>query len=225
MPLKTDTVDTKTPFSTLIRTATEQQHNEAEHSTFMRDMLTGNLGVQAFYRYTAQLWFVYDALEKHSAALAADPVAGPFVRSELDRLAAIELDLAYLGGPNWRDELVALPSTAAYAARVEECARTWPAGYVVHHYTRYLGDLSGGQVIRGTAEKLWDLPKKGDGVRFYVFDAITNPAAFKRDYRENLDRMPIDGPEVDRVLDEARLAFTMNTTMFQELGAEFSARN
>ncbi|QLY31392.1 heme oxygenase (biliverdin-producing) [Nocardia huaxiensis] len=218
-------LDIDTPFSTLIRTATEQQHNEAEHSTFMRDLLTGKLGVQAFYRYTSQLWFVYDALEKHSAQLAQDPVAGPFVRSELDRLAALELDLAYLGGPNWRDELSALPSTSAYAARIEECARTFPAGYIAHHYTRYLGDLSGGQVIRGTAEKLWDLPKKGDGVRFYVFDGISNPAAFKREYRESLDRLPLAGDDVERVLDEARLAFTMNTNLFQELGAEFSARN
>lgn len=218
-----DTTDTTTPFSTLIRTATEQQHNEAEHSTFMRDMLGGQLGVEAFYRYTAQLWFVYAALEKHSAALASDPVAGPFVRPELERLQSLETDLAHLGGENWRDGLTALPSTAAYAARIDECAQTWPAGYVVHHYTRYLGDLSGGQVIRGTAEKLWGLPKKGDGVRFYVFDEISNPAAFKREYRESLDRLPVAGPEVERVLDEARHAFTLNTNLFRELGAEFAA--
>ncbi|WP_282786097.1 biliverdin-producing heme oxygenase [Nocardia sp. CC201C] len=215
-------LDTATPFSTLIRTATEQQHTEAEHSSFMRDMLTGTLGVRAFYRYTAQLWFVYEALERHSADLAADPVAGPFVRPELARLAALETDLAHLGGPDWRDDLRPLPSTRAYADRIAECARDWPAGYVVHHYTRYLGDLSGGQVIRGTAEKLWDLPKKGDGVRFYVFDRIGNPAAFKREYRELLDALPIGGDDTERVLDEARRAFAMNTDMFGELAEEFA---
>lgn len=218
-------LDIATPFSTRIRTATEQQHNEAEHSSFMRDMLTGTLGVQAFYRYTAQLWFVYDALEKHSAELATDPVAGPFVRPELARLASLEIDLAHLGGAGWRDELRPLPSTLAYAERVADCARNWPGGYVVHHYTRYLGDLSGGQVIRGTAEKLWDLPKKGDGVRFYVFDEISNPAAFKREYRELLDGLPLDGDETERVLDEARLAFSMNTDLFGELAAEFRDRD
>ncbi|MCP9619357.1 biliverdin-producing heme oxygenase, partial [Nocardia otitidiscaviarum] len=90
------------------------------------------------------------------------------------------------------------------------------------HYTRYLGDLSGGQVIRGTAEKLWDLPKKGDGVRFYVFDRIGNPAAFKREYRELLDALPIGGDDTERVLDEARRAFAMNTDMFGELAEEFA---
>ncbi|WP_306363865.1 heme oxygenase (biliverdin-producing) [Nocardia sp. CC227C] len=217
-------LDTATPFSTLIRTATERQHAEAEHSSFMRDMLTGTFGVRAFYRYTAQLWFVYDALERHSADLAADSVAGPFVRPELARLAALETDLAHLGGPDWHADLRPLPSTRAYAERIAECARDWSAGYVVHHYTRYLGDLSGGQVIRGTAEKLWGLPKKGDGVRFYVFDRIPNPAAFKREYRELLDALPIGGDETERVLDEARRAFAMNTDMFGELAEEF-ARN
>ncbi|WP_280358392.1 heme oxygenase (biliverdin-producing) [Nocardia otitidiscaviarum] len=215
-------LDTATPFSTLIRTATEQQHTEAEHSSFMRDMLTGTLGVRAFYRYTAQLWFVYDALERHSADLATDAVAGPFVRPELARLAALEADLAHLGGPNWRDDLRPLASTRTYADRIAECARDWSAGYVVHHYTRYLGDLSGGQVIRGTAEKLWGLPKKGDGVRFYVFDQIPNPAAFKREYRELLDALPIGSDETERVLDEARRAFAMNTDMFGELAEEFA---
>ncbi|MBF6236278.1 biliverdin-producing heme oxygenase [Nocardia otitidiscaviarum] len=215
-------LDTATPFSTLIRTATEQQHTEAEHSSFMRDMLTGTLGVRAFYRYTAQLWFVYDALERHSTDLATDAVAGPFVRPELARLAALEADLAHLGGPNWRDDLRPLASTRTYADRIAECARDWSAGYVVHHYTRYLGDLSGGQVIRGTAEKLWGLPKKGDGVRFYVFDQIPNPAAFKREYRELLDALPIGSDETERVLDEARRAFAMNTDMFGELAEEFA---
>ncbi|GAB4582659.1 biliverdin-producing heme oxygenase [Nocardia sp. IFM 10818] len=223
MSMQADSTDTGTPFSTLIRTATERQHEEAEHSTFMRDLLGGALGVEAFYRYTAQLWFVYAALEKHSAELAENPVAGPFIRPELARLQSLEADLAHLGGAGWRDELTALPATAAYAARIEECARSFPAGYVAHHYTRYLGDLSGGQVIRGTAEKLWDLPKKGDGVRFYVFDGISNPAAFKREYREQLDQLPVGGPEVEQVLDEARLAFTLNTEVFRELGAEFAA--
>ncbi|MGV9679894.1 biliverdin-producing heme oxygenase [Nocardia sp. NPDC003482] len=212
------------PFSTQIRTETERQHAEAENSSFMSDMLGGALGVEAFYRYTGQLWHVYRALEERWETLAGDPVAGPFVRPELARLARLEEDLAHLGGANWRAEIDPLPSTATYAARIEECARTWPAGYVAHHYTRYLGDLSGGQVIRGTAEKLWQLPKRGDGVRFYVFDRIPNPAAFKREYRSLLDRLAVDDLEKQRVLGECRRAFDLNTAMFAELGDEFAVR-
>ncbi|EPH43466.1 biliverdin-producing heme oxygenase [Streptomyces aurantiacus] len=211
-------------FSTLIRTASHAQHTEAESSTFMGDLLGGRLGVDAFARYTEQLWFVYRALEDGAQALRDDPVAGPFLRPELLRVAELERDLAHLRGEGWRAGLTALPATAAYAARVEECARTWPGGYVAHHYTRYLGDLSGGQIIRGKAEKTWGFDRKGDGVRFYVFEGIPNPAAFKRSYRELLDGLDVVVPdelEKQRIVDECKRAFSLNTALFRELGAEF----
>jgi len=208
-------------FSTLIRTASHEQHVEAETSTFMSDLLGGRLGVDAYARYTEQLWFVYEALESGAPGLAADPVAGPFVQPELFRLPSLERDLAHLRGPGWRSTLTALPATRAYADRVAECARTWPSGYVAHHYTRYLGDLSGGQIIRGRAEKTWGFARKGDGVRFYVFEGVPNPAAFKRGYRELLDAVPADELEKQRVVSECKRAFTLNTDVFRALGEEF----
>ncbi|UUU34383.1 biliverdin-producing heme oxygenase [Streptomyces sp. CA-210063] len=210
-----------TAFSTLIRTASHEQHTEAESTTFMADMLGGKLGVEAYTRYTEQLWFVYEALESAAPALADDPVAGPFIQPELMRLTALERDLAHLRGPGWRATLTALPATEAYAARVAECARTWSGGYVAHHYTRYLGDLSGGQIIRDRAEKTWGFAKKGDGVRFYVFEDIANPAAFKRGYRELLDRVRADDLERQRIVGECKRAFALNTAVFLALGEEF----
>ena len=208
-------------FSTLIRTATHEQHREAETATFMGDLLGGRLGVAAYARYTEQLWFVYEALESTTERLAADPVAGPFIQPELRRLTALERDLAHLRGPDWRAGLDALPETRAYADRIRECAEDWPGGYVAHHYTRYLGDLSGGQIIRDRAERTWGFDKKGDGVRFYVFENITNPAAFKRSYRELLDGIPMDDLDRQRVAGECRRAFALNTAVFRALGEEF----
>ncbi|MFI8004591.1 heme oxygenase (biliverdin-producing) [Streptomyces sp. NPDC086010] len=216
-----DPTATTTPFSTLIRTASHEQHTEAETSPFMGDMLGGRLGVDAYTRYTQQLWFVYRALEDGARSLREDPVAGPFIRPELMRAAELERDLTHLSGEGWRDGLEPLPATAAYAARVAHCAREWPGGYVAHHYTRYLGDLSGGQIIRGTAEKTWGFARKGDGVRFYVFEQIPNPAAFKRDYRELLDAVDADDLEKQRIVDECKRAFALNTAVFRELGQVF----
>ncbi|MBT2511009.1 biliverdin-producing heme oxygenase [Streptomyces sp. ISL-98] len=212
---------TTTPFSTLIRVASHEQHTEAETSTFMSDMLGGRLSVDAYARYTEQLWFVYRALEDAAESLRGDPVAGPFIRPELMRAAELERDLAHLRGENWREGLEPLPATAAYARRVTECARSWPAGYVAHHYTRYLGDLSGGQIIRDKAEKTWGFERKGDGVRFYVFESIPNPAAFKRTYRELLDQVNADDLEKQRIIDECKRAFDFNGAVFRELGGEF----
>ncbi|MFJ5267182.1 heme oxygenase (biliverdin-producing) [Streptomyces sp. NPDC088358] len=209
------------PFSTLIRTASHEQHVEAETSTFMSDLLGGRLGVDAYARYTEQLWFVYEALEADAGTLAADPVAGPFIQPALLRRAALERDLTHLRGADWRSTLTALPATEAYAARVAECARAWPGGYIAHHYTRYLGDLSGGQIIRDRAERTWGFARKGDGVRFYVFEDIANPAAFKRGYRELLDAVPADDLERQRIIAECRRAFALNTAVFGALGEEF----
>ncbi|QIS11958.1 heme oxygenase (biliverdin-producing) [Nocardia arthritidis] len=214
-----DTLTETVPFSTLLRTATEQQHSDAENSSFVGDLLGGKLGIDAYIALSGQLWFVYRALEANSARLAANTVAAPFIRAELARTPELERDLAHLAGPDWRAELTPLPATAAYAARIEECARDWPAGFIAHHYTRYLGDLSGGQIIRGSAEKQWNLPKRGDGVRFYVFENIGNPAAFKREYREALDNLRFDAAEQGRVLEEAQRAFAFNAAVFQELTA------
>ncbi|MFF7973931.1 biliverdin-producing heme oxygenase [Streptomyces sp. NPDC007905] len=209
------------PFSTVIRTASHERHVEAETSTFMSDLLGGRLGVAAYARYTEQLWFVYEALESATERLAADPVAGPFIRPELLRLPALERDLAHLRGPRWRSGLSALSATRAYADRIRECAERWPGGYVAHHYTRYLGDLSGGQIIRDRAERTWGFAKKGDGVRFYVFEGISNPAAFKRSYRELLDAVEADELDRQRIVAECRRAFALNTGVFQALGEEF----
>lgn len=206
-----------TPFSTLIRTASHAQHEEVNHSSFMSDLLDGRLGIEAFTRLTGQLWFVYQALEESADALRPDPVAGPFIRPELMRTPELERDLTRLAGDGWRAGLEPLPSTAAYCARIREVARLWPAGYVAHHYTRYLGDLSGGQVIRSLAERRWGIDRRGDGVRFYVFAGIGNPAAFKRAYRGWLDALPVEDAEKERVIEECRRAFGHNGEMLAEL--------
>ncbi|SNT60264.1 biliverdin-producing heme oxygenase [Actinacidiphila glaucinigra] len=209
------------PFSAVIRAASQDRHTEAENAPFIGNLLGGRFGVDAYARYTEQLFFVYRALEEAAGRLAQDPVAGPFLQPELMRVAALERDLRHLQGDEWRERAAPLPATRRYAERIAEVAATWPAGYVAHHYTRYLGDLSGGQVIRGIAERTWGLEHKGDGVRLYVFDGIDNPAAFKRRYRALLDSLPVDELEKQRVVEECRHAFALNSAVFADLDALF----
>ncbi|MBY8876402.1 biliverdin-producing heme oxygenase [Actinacidiphila acidipaludis] len=208
---------TSPPFSAVLRAASQDRHTQAETTAFMADLVTGRLGLPAFARYTEQLWFVYRALEEGAARLAGDPVAGPFLRPALLRVPALEADLGHLLGPGWRERATALPATARHAARITELAATWPAGYVAHHYTRYLGDLAGGQVIRAAAERAYGLVPRGDGVRFYVFDGIPNPAAFRRQYRAALDALPIGPAEAGRVVAECRSAFALTTALLTAL--------
>uniref|UniRef100_UPI003A8B6D73 biliverdin-producing heme oxygenase n=1 Tax=Streptomyces sp. Agncl-13 TaxID=3400628 RepID=UPI003A8B6D73 len=73
----------------------------------------------------------------------------------------------------------------------------------------------------GRAERTWGFARRGDGVRFYVFEGIGNPAAFKRGYRERLDSMPVDELEKQRIVAECKKAFALNTGVFRALGDEF----
>jgi heme oxygenase len=87
---------------------------------------------------------------------------------------------------------------------------------VGHHYTRYIGDLSGGQILKNIAQKAMNLGEH-DGLRFYEFDAIPDEKGFKTNYRSVLDNLPIDQAMADRIVGEANEAFHCNMKMFQEL--------
>jgi heme oxygenase len=203
-----------------VRTVTRDDHAAAESTPFVTELMAGRLTVSAYARLASQHYFIYEALEEGGAALADDPAAAPFVALDLDRLPAIRRDLAFLLGPAWRAHFEPLPATAGYASRLREVAREgWAAGYVAHHYTRYLGDLSGGQLIRRALERGYGL---GDeGTAFYAFPGIA-AGAVKRRYRELLDAAPWDEPERDRFVAEVSLAFRLNKAVFDELASAVS---
>lgn len=56
-----------------------------------------------------------------------------------------------------------------------------------------------------------------NGIGFYLFDDIADPAAFKDVYREQLDAAPWDDAERERVIDEVLLAYRFNTELFEDL--------
>jgi heme oxygenase len=147
--------------------------------------------------------------------MSADPVAAPFISERLTRLPALEADLEFLVGPDWADSIHPLPTTERYVARIEEVGSTWPGGFIAHHYTRYLGDLSGGIFIGRIMQRRFGF--ETNGVGFYVFDDIADPRAFKDVYREQLDAAPWDDEERERVVDEVLRAYQFNTDLFQDL--------
>ena len=204
-------------FSRRLRSATWQEHRSAESGAFMRALFAGALPLPAFAALTTQLYFVYAELERVAAAMRADPQAGPFLTPDLDRVPAIETDLAYFHGPGWRRAITPGPAAHADARRVAATAG-WPGGLVAHHYTRYLGDLSGGRDIARAAAGAYGLT--GPGLGFYRFTAIADPVAFKDAYRARLDGLAAGDPaERDRIVAEAREAYRLNLALLDELAA------
>lgn len=211
-----ETVIVPTRFSEQIRAATWGDHGKAEHASYMDELTGGRLTQYEYAEMVVQMWFVYGALERSGAALAADPAVAPFLDPALLRTAALEADLEVLLGEDWRADATPTVETEAYVARLEEVA-SWPGGFVAHHYTRYMGDLSGGQFIGRLVSRLYELTPEA-GAAFYDFAAIDDAKAFKEIYRERLDAAPFDDAERLRVIDEIHAAYAFNTELLVGLG-------
>ena len=206
---------TVVPFSQALRERTWSSHGESEGASFMSDLMTGK-GTKADYiALVAQHFFIYQALEAAAARMSNDPVAVQFISPQLTRLPAITEDLRFLIGDNWLDVIEPLPTTVRYVDRLETVASTWAGGFIAHHYTRYLGDLSGGQVIRSLMQRQFGF--ETNGVGFYLFDQIAKPKQFKETYREQLDAVGWAPEERDRVIDEVLIAYAFNTELFEDL--------
>ena len=91
-----------------------------------------------------------------------------------------------------------------------------PELLIAHLYTRYLGDLSGGQILKGIAQRGMNL-SDGEGTAFYEFEEIPDEKQFKATYRQRLDELPINETTANQIVDEANAAFGMNMKLFQEL--------
>jgi heme oxygenase len=102
-----------------------------------------------------------------------------------------------------------------------EVGSTWPGGYVAHAYTRYLGDLSGGQFIGRRVEEHFGFDG-APGASFYRFELVPDPAAFRAEWRTRLDVAPWDTDEQQRIIDEVVLAYGFNAAVFAELAAEWT---
>lgn len=215
----TTVADTARPFSARLREDTLEDHERAESAPFISAYLAGHVPLAGYTALQGQLWFLYEALETAAPSLRGDPVVGPFLDPRLDRLPSLEADLRALIGDDWRDRLEPGVATRDHAARIREVAGTWPAGYVAHHYIRYLGDLSGGRVLGARARKHYDLTD--EGVRFYRFEGIESPREVKDHYRRLLDEAPWAPDEQERIVEEARAGFRLAGAMFDELGRMF----
>lgn len=209
------------PLSTKIRERSQAAHSDSEGSGFMASLLKGQRSRDDYVALVAQHYFIYRALEAATDRMRRDPVASTFISDRLTRLPALEADLEFLVGPDWREQITPLPATARYAERIEQVGSVWAGGFVAHHYTRYLGDLSGGIHIGRVIRRQFGFDTDGSG--FYVFADIADPAEFKNVYRSQLDAAPWSEDEHERVIDEVLLAYRFNTEVFEQLNTDHAA--
>ena len=200
--------------SARLRAGTRADHDAAQGSGFLDRLAAGDLPQAAYADLAAQHYFIYETLERAGGAMRHHPVAGAFVSAELIRLPSLRADLAHLIGPDWQDHIRAHPATVEYCERLRAVAFDRASAFVAHHYTRYLGDLSGGQYLGPAIAKAYGL--NGDGHRFFIFDGV-RPAAFRAAYRERLDRIDWSIEDEEAFMAEVSEAYRLNIAVLAAL--------
>ena len=202
--------------ATKLREGTKKAHTMAENVGFVKCFLKGVVEKNSYRKLVANLYFVYSAMEEEMERHKQHPIISKVTFPELNRKVSLEEDLYFYYGTNWREQVAPSEAGQAYLNRIREVSNTAPELLVGHFYTRYLGDLSGGQILKGIAQRAMNLAD-GNGTAFYEFDSIPDEKAFKVKYRQAMDELPIDEATADRIVNEANDAFGMNMKMFNEL--------
>jgi heme oxygenase len=202
--------------ATMLREGTKKSHTMAENVGFVKCFLKGVVEKKSYRKLVANLYFVYSTMEEEMERLKDHTIVSKIYFPELNRQHSLEKDLYFYYGPNWREEATLSQAGKAYVERIREVAKSEPELLVGHSYTRYLGDLSGGQILKKISQRAMNLAD-GEGSAFYEFKDIPDEKAFKDQYRQTMNELPIDQETAQRIVDEANAAFGMNMKMFQEL--------
>ena len=198
-----------------LKEGTKKSHSAAENTKFVASFLRGVLDPKQYRQLLTNFYYVYDTMEQRIRE-TEDPLVKAIKSEALERKEALELDLEYYYGPTWKDEQIPSEACNTYCYRINEVAEKDPYLLIAHHYTRYIGDLSGGQVLKEITQRVLQ-PPVGKGLNFYEFPSIQNAKDFKNNYRAVLDNLDVDQSQINNLIAEANYAFRLNMYMFEEI--------
>ena len=211
-PDQAASIDAPPPgFGAMLRARTGAVHREAERTGFIADLIRGRATREGYALYLRSLVPVYDALETALAAATAAPFA-PFKHAGLHRGAALRADLAAIAGAGWAG--VSVPSEAQAYAR-DVAAAAGGIRLLAHAYARYLGDLSGGQILKPVLARTLGLAPEALAV--YDFPGLPSIEAHRTAIRTALDM--VDAASAEAVAAEAVSAFRHNIAVSRAVQA------
>lgn len=186
---------------------TKTLHVEAERSGVISDLLRGEASRDGYILLQRNLLPAYQALERGLERHRATPSLSALTKYRLERSPALEADLIALCGGSFA-AIPLLPEGEAYAQRIDACADGDGARLIAHAYTRYLGDLNGGQILKRLLMKKPGL--RAAEVSFYDFPDYDDLPTLKSDYRDALDQAGTLVADPQAVIDEGKVAFQLN---------------
>ncbi|XP_028841520.1 heme oxygenase 1a [Denticeps clupeoides] len=200
-----------------IKAATKDSHVRAENTALMQNYQKGQITLPQYKLLLCSLYEIYKAMEEELDKNLSHPGVAPiYFPQELARLEALERDLGYFFGPEWQKRITVPAATHIYTQRLRKIGKENPKLLVAHAYTRYLGDLSGGQVLGRITQKAMGL-KDDRGVSFFSFPGVPSPNRFKQLYRSRMNSIELSKEEREEMLEEAVRAFELNIKVFNDL--------
>jgi heme oxygenase len=204
-----------------LRLETRDLHVLSERSGVMSRLLRGQLGRADYVALVHNLHAIYAALEAGLQRHRDLPALAVLGAPGLYREAALAADLDALCGPGWRARPLAA-ATQAYVQRLRALADGDTLLLAAHAYVRYLGDLNGGQMLKRLVAPSLAAAEGGastDALRFYDFGDEDQVLAQRQAFRDGLARIAVDNATANRLVAEARWAFTQHVSLFNELVA------
>mmetsp|Transcript_13549 Transcript_13549/g.26993 ORF Transcript_13549/g.26993 Transcript_13549/m.26993 type:complete len:290 (-) Transcript_13549:117-986(-) len=201
---------------------TRKSHSIAENSAFLTGLLKGISTQDAYCNLLTSFYYVYKNMEGAFDECEMDQVQ-ILDDNKLRRIEGLCVDMDYFYGKDWKADISPSPFTQKYIARIQEVAKEKPYLLIAHQYTRYLGDLFGGQMIAGMTSRSLNL-NDGDGTAFYKFDEIDSTKDYITDWYTKMNNLDLSEEQKKEIVDEANLVFEYNIGIFQELeGSPFKA--
>uniref|UniRef100_A0A3B5M9L4 Heme oxygenase n=1 Tax=Xiphophorus couchianus TaxID=32473 RepID=A0A3B5M9L4_9TELE len=215
---------TRSDLSDQIKAATKENHFRAENTQLMLSYQKGQITLQQYKVLLFSLYEIYKALEEELDRNSSHPAVAPiYFPQELARLESLESDLEYFFGQDWEKRVIVPAATQRYKQRLRKIGQENPELLVAHAYTRYLGDLSGGQVLGKITQKSLGLSSK-EGLSFFSFPGVSSPNRFKQLYRSRMNSVELTEEEKAAVLEEAVEAFELNIQVReQDSGSDVGA--
>ncbi len=203
-----------------LRERTKGLHTQAERSGTVADILHGRATRADYVLMLRNLLPVYRELERKLADRSGSRALCGVARVELERATAIAYDLDRLF-PDW-PTLAVLQATRDYVSAIEAASVGDGSRLIAHAYARYLGDLSGGQILKRLLQRSLDLPS--GALSFFEFEAIGDIPAFKAEYRAAINRAGDEVGDFDAVVEEGARAFELNIALSTALQATNATR-
>lgn len=194
--------------SEALRERTASVHLTAERSGIINDILKQKAGRDGYALLLRNVLPAYEALEAGLRDRRQKEVLSVFAQSGLARAQAIRNDLIQLAGDDFENTLPLLDAGRQYAERVAQAAQGDGMRLISHAYVRYLGDLSGGQVLKKLLGKTLELPPQA--LTLYDFPQIADHSAFKDELRAAIDKAADVVSDPEELIAEALAAFEHN---------------